>query len=558
MKTILIALCCLTLAAIVSNCTSPSKGSSSWNRAYSKKSLEANQVVNYFIMAPPWSGLHLKQVKARVFVWANSHPEWFGENKLQVTSKGFYYPKSGGNGFTAKLSSLQARSLAQTTQFFVTPSCDYTVCDGPGTRGVKTTWAVNTMVPAPISLTAHRTPVLYVVDTGVQPFAMNSDGSLYAWHPEFGPRVKFNQGRTSSLLGDWPPQEDSGHPQPPWDNTSPGDVFASNPPAPWINPGNNSCLNPHADPANHGTKVASTAVGSNVGVLGAIEGITVNVESVRVYPDPIPGYPIRTTTEIFVDGLYAAIEAHLARDGSGAAPSVLLVASRTLTTLPSNARFDDSFEAVVWWAWKKGMFCVAAGGNETTAYGSNPTRRAPHAQWYQPDGSLPGPHPTSPSRFNWVQATSSSGAGWPEFPAPGGGYIPYPDQAYAVLVGGSKTTQTAPTNWAWATGSSIGPGIDIITPYSVPCAKTLKATYDTSNDCLQLSSGTSTASGYVAGAALAYIASRPNSPSPSTVRDWLLSNPGTTSAPTKVSAARVFGSNPALYLPRLYLTPSAF
>ena len=415
-------------------------------------------------------------------------------------------------------------------------------------------WTSTTPLPTKLAITKLSTeaPVLYVVDTGLQPFVGTTPATI-AWHQEFSsaagttPKLKFRQGKTSGALGaSWPPPAIPANP-------NGGDSNPSySPPvvAPWAKEEHEvmtfttltKCPNNLGSPYNmppyhdisstaHGTKITSTAIGTWTGVLNRM---TVNGDAPPIEVEPIRIYDNAQNSDSVAvyEGILLALAAHEKRRTALGynPPSVLLFASRSDVS-NGGMGFDDQVEAALWWAWHQGMICVVSGGNE--AAGTNAA--APCALWYPLSTNAIY---SSPARFDWSIGNSVNGLGWPNWPfipANPGEEDPRPENVYMILVGGSNrafnTTSLAVTlGEGWRTGSSRGPDIDLIAPStSVPCASLTVTNYPSNADCIATATGSSLTTGHVAGVALAYLLTKQN-PSgtappidtPANFRNWLL------------------------------------
>lgn len=389
-------------------------------------------------------------------------------------------------------------------------------------------WTAST----PLTLQNNRRPVLYVVDTGVQPLVQTLAAG---YHPEYNiassGRVQMIQGRVPSGggIGTWSPPYTSSPPTPSvWNNAVDSPLAIGSSDYPTSTP--SGALNPQLDTHSHGTKIASVAVGMATGVLGKTIGPNVDVQSIRIYDSS------NTYTVDAIDGIAQVIERHIDRQAASApaestganTASVLLFASRT------TSGFDQILEVTMWWAWYQNVICIAAGGNTTTPYtGSGSTAKySPDSLWYtNSTGGLPAAQPTSPARFDWVEANANPSR-WPSWSdAPAGN--PRPNSPYLIIVGGYSGTDAN----VWWSGSSKGPEIDLLAPaVDVPCAKQVKATQFVADDCLVLASGTSLSAGIVAGVALVYVANKSTNPTPTDFRNWLL--------PASISATNTSPVNP--------------
>jgi hypothetical protein len=576
-----------------------------------KKKIEAlskEESIPHIIVVPPWvRTLNHKQARQKILEWAALHPDWFPPAKPFpfIPGKECYLERSRANAFGAILTPTQADSLRKAENLrpagdskkkdrwflFVNPIRKWQPVplkddplpslevlqpptkskaknDGKGkgpayrlsststaAQLLKAAWAADDVVTtSPVSSKlvlpneSSTPPVLYVVDTGVQPIV----GTTPEWHQVFSaagdiePKLRFLQGRVpASLPAAWPPPPNSTAPNP-WRKADPTtNPDGANSDQPLVFSPNNSntlaqCpvqaapynINPSKDPSAHGTKITSTAIGTYTGLLGKMSvggnPVAVDVESIRIYDNATNP----TTDSVLVyEGIMHAIDAHKARRTALGynPPSVLLFASRSDET--NGAGFDEAVEVALWWAWHEGMLCIASAGNETTTYDTN--KRAPYAEWYPVPTTVAN---TSPSRFDWSRAVASQGAGWPNWPetdAPSGN--PYPQNPYLLIVSGhnrafNTSTGVLTNGNGWRTGSSIGPDVDILAPsMSVPCASITKTNYPTTNDWIARTSGSSLSTGFVAGAAVAYLVANPN-PSGSAnsldlsaaFRSWLL------------------------------------
>jgi len=398
----------------------------------------------------------------------------------------------------------------------------------------------------PIGIVQKRIPVLYVVDSGIQPIVPPTGTS--GWHPEFkivltgtpGPPHGLLQGRMSAANKFWPWSGGTG----PWSWTplgAPlnfnGSNIALSPEPTWAS----GYADPHRDKKPHATMITSAAIGASTGVLGKFVQkdttnlLKVGVESIRVAKDKTP--PL---SDWVVEGIYKAVNAHLARKAADTnAASVLLLCYRsTVVSGVSDVGFDESLELALVWAAHKGVTCIVSAGN-TPGTAANNTIHSPDWTFFDVNGNINPAKQTSPSGFD----TSPTNPGyWPN-PSPltpSGEPIPRPVAPYMVLVGGQHSNDAAGTGAAagWrtgATGSSRGPGVEIIAPsLSVPCAKHDAAGYANVT-------GTSVAAGFVAGVAMVYLASQATA-GPTEFRQWLLPTgvANLDNAPCKVSTATAY------------------
>lgn len=536
---------------------------------------------DYIIMVPPWAkNVNHDQARNAIEEWTKPQnlsllglPKFlFGKSGLKLNPQKGYSVNSygaGGNAFVAPLSSKQADALRIYFSFdpkkrkrntpyrelIVSRIQRYNVSPNSGGRhlvqplgtGATTTveWAADSVFEiantSKLAVDQKRTSVvLYVVDTGIKPFFGTSSASKIS--SQFV-NVKFRQGRIADGLGAvWPdPELDSGNI---W-SKQPGELLnLPLPPAtfPLYTPTPTStCLNPQEDPSGHGTKVASTAVGATVGLIGKMtkmdsSPLDIEVESIRIYsnsPNGDPTYtpPPPTSTQVVASGIFKAVDAHLARRsaaGGSNVPSVLLFTSR------SASGFDAAVETALWWAWTKGMICVVSGGNEEGST-SLAAMHVPNAMWYSASGTFGSPQSTSPARWDWTKPGDASGTYWPN---PSAGTpaepVPMPNSRSLIIVGGSNLAYAANPNPNWggtddfrktsAGGydSSRGPDIDILAPSKlVRCAVA-------GQDTTTTATGTSLATGYVAGAALAYLACATDidENTPTAFRNWLTPESG--------------------------------
>jgi hypothetical protein len=486
-------------------------------------------------------------------------------------------PLAGASVFTAILTPTVARLLQEKLPFFVSPhqsivpvpieTATYQdIGEEPPAGGppeIRMTagyarWAANVNVVTQnygvIDRAFVRSPVFYVVDTGVQPFIKTgSNPDTYDWHPQLrepilAGRLKIRQGQVADSIEVWPPV----NPQDAmnvWETTPVGQLInLAGPPLPIpALPSTMANVHPYlvdgtgatmgADDM-HGTKVTIAALGmlapgstsKSAGILGrfAIQGSAahaIELESVRVFPAGVS--PAANFDAL--KGIYAVIQSHVDRmnaAGGAMVPSVMLFTSRTTST---TGGFDQNLEAALWWAWKHGIVCVCAAGNEiTTEY--------PNSRWYQSLGVIQPPATTSPSRFDWDVPNGNEAAraywpNWTHVTTPPGN--PYPNEPYLIMVGASNPTPTYTNRAGWGTwngganGSARGRDVDILAPgVGVACALTNK---NSDPDALMLANGTSLSAGHVAGAALVYVAS--SAPPPAGVgystlfRSWLFPAP---------------------------------
>lgn len=525
---------------------------------------------DYLIMVPPWvTGVTRAQAKVKIKTWTRKSTldplglkPLFGKMGLKLDdSSGFHIPGHGANGnaFVASLTKAQADLLRNHFSFTSTTAAPHRelivsriqcyrkdslraagdtdgLLEGQGVGPTSTAaWAVDSVFACDngtkLEVTQQRIPVLYVVDTGVKPFKGTS--SSWQMSNQFV-NVKVRQGQIGEGLdAEWPPQGESSV----WgQRVQAPDGEYLDLQAPFaLYPSTSGYLNPHEDPSGHGTKVASTAVGATMGVIGKLKKtstgapVEVHVEPIRIYANSPTGDPTwfknpETTSLVVSSGIYLAVASHLARSqalGSTAA-SVLMFTSRSVSD------FDEAVETALWWAWTKGMICVVSGGNEPGANPQSPVMHAPNAMWYTASQTFGSPQSTTPARYDWTKpANDTSGtlaSYWPSGP------VAIPNRWSLIIVGSNNVGLGTPGNPAapfsgnqgWSSISSRGPDIDIVAPgKSVPCA-----TQGSNNS--SAATGSSLATGYVAGAALAYLATKPSISAgvPDDFKAWLTPTAG--------------------------------
>lgn len=369
-------------------------------------------------------------------------------------------------------------------------------------------WAKNCVVSGTITRESLRVPVLYVVDTGVQTFLTGGTG----WHPQLKSaietgKLRIRQGRVPHTLGTWPPTSNNGTT---WETTGADNLLTLPTSFPFTPPTTSPTFNPHLDINGHGTKITSAAVGSTVGTLANIVtasgALPIDIQSIRVYNNS-------TTYSVdVVNGIYRAIQAHLVRGAN--APSVMLMASRTTSA------FNQTFETALWWAWKQGIVCVVAAGNVSGTV-------SPNSRWYASAGVIASPATTSPSRYDWSLASATYWPNWTSpvsYPGVKPSDNPWPNEPYLVLVGGTNAEKNNPDRAGYWSSSCQGRDIDILAPAGGVAASVTSTASDP--DALLASAGTSLSAGYVAGAALAFVATTTDNgqPWPSRFRSWLLPN----------------------------------
>lgn len=528
------------------------------------------------ISVPPWrKDVKHDEVKKQLVQWSLTSSDFKsasnGVNLLKfIDMIDMAGDGAGGSIFTALLSDDLAKIIQDDFtlggfKVIVHPSRNYRLPDlrtrrlrSPGglhpmfppTGSHPATWAAATVVPSLLSSSNQRTPVLYVVDGGVQPIVPGVTSGT-RWHPEFAAAtngdLKLRQGRLSdqALSRSWQHPLDQWYPlsptpMTPWNYGADTHLTWTGQPKLLATTAYSASkyLDPHRDQKKHGTLVMSCAIGANVGVVGRVENVKTDFQSMRVYPS---GNNPSASTAGMVEGIYNAVDAHLAR-GQGAA-SVLMFASRTTDG------YDQSLENALWWAWKQGLICIVSAGNEPDPYDTG--KHEPDSQWF-PSATVP--QPNSPSRIEWETGNTPAGEAFWEslgYKSPNGDPIPVPDTSYLIVVGANNAVKTATSpppsiGDGWAASASKGPDVDVLAPsMSVPCA-------NTTTGGLLTASGASMSTGYVAGVALAYLshvsAAQAN---PDAFREWLLptSVPGSTS-PIKLSTTA--SSWPGHLLPNSY------
>lgn len=521
------------------------------NSSFAQSATPPTAPQDHVIQVPPWrSDVSHKEAKDAIIKWSESASSFSGtpiqfDDTLETDE-----PRAGGNSFVAKkLTPAQAAELQSTfgswldkqrgpndkPAYNVIVSRDITFLPEPlflpkdtiTTKGLAETWAVDEVVPQTLNMQSQAgIPRLYVVDTGFQPFVPDGTTSSGAqWNAEFFPlasqgNLRLFQGINANgvSVSLWPKTANNAANEP-WNAAAHAELIftpATLKPCPDIT----NYVDPQKDPYSHGTTIVSTAIGAQVGLLskitvGGTSRVSVDVQSIRIYKST-GGHDITPATASAVsNGIFRAVDSHLLRSASSPARSVLLFASR------STSDFVEVVENALWWAWYNGMIVVTSGGNEPG--GSSPAEmHIPNSIWYLSTG-LPSLRPTTPSKYDWtIPNGNPTAAGW--WPNPTTNYtgglgtltIPRPNHAYLLMTGGHARTfdsamgmLTGTDNWRTTftgtppyTGSSIGPDID------VNCPSIRVPSVAAGSNPLVKSTGTSITTGFVAGAALAYLATK--------------------------------------------------
>ncbi len=514
----------------------------------------------------------------------------------------------GGNAFVLKLSKEQAERLGEGFSFdpaakrdnrpevFMSQQGEFQIML-ERTVTSSDDWAAKDVIPTSIPITKVDSPVLYVVDSGVEPLV--GTGTTHSWHTQWTAggvvRVKLLQGQTTVQNKSWPKVYSavpSNTPPEPWSGTASypanGTVaggllnFTASTlhPCPPIKDSSGVVAaaydtDPQRDAFGHGTRIASTAVGTVVGLLSNVidsstgSRVEVGVQSIRVFSIPASSSNniISTTSTAVEKGISKAVTAHRARvTANGGAPvrSVLLFAARSTGT----PAFIPTIEAQLYWAWWNGMIVVVAGGNDHNPVAGTTSMYSPTPMWYNSSGQIATPQSPTPSRFDWQKAQAEGTTGrWPAFPTgvANPSSIPMPGQQqkeYLIMVGGHAKTETG-GSYDWSQTSSIGPGIDILAPCEGIPSMDPGGLGDTPT--LTGISGTSMSAGFVAGVALAYLSVKQTitASEPDSFRAWLLPSSGPTNAPACTASAAnakpgspylMTGSNYQGIVPRLRMT----
>ena len=357
MKATLISFTCLLLASIPN---------------LNAQTASAEEKQEYLIMAPPWAGLSHETFKSALNAWSATKVTFNSLPLITDYSPAMAEidePESGGNAFVAKMTAAQARALAADFSLpgdvpgkglFVSPNLEFRLVPEPSgvdieaVKATATDFAAKDVVPTPITINQVSVPVLYVVDTGVEPL-VKVTANTYNWHPEYlaGNTVRFQllQGRlSSSAVGTWPKPYAVNPPGPPspWSGTTsaPGYGTLVDKPFNFTSANLKPCpplsgiysIDPQKDPFKHGTRILSTAVGGAVGFLGGVTNssgapVSMAVESIRIYKNPAdgPNSILTTTATNVADGIFKAVTAHMARKtvDNPSPRSVLVFASRS-------------------------------------------------------------------------------------------------------------------------------------------------------------------------------------------------------------------------------------
>ncbi len=328
--------------------------------------------------------------------------------------------------------------------------------DGPPAPDpLPTGWALQNLLaslpyglPAPAGCAPCQV-TLYVVDTGVQQLI---GGNL---HGQFGPTSPVVWGAglmTTSLLG--------------------------------------TGASPFIDLHDHGTGVASTAVGKDTGLFAHLHGGSVKLEPCQIYfPSITPPTPPWMSDAINV--IFQASEQQLARR-SDASPmndgGVLLFANRT------NLSYSEIMERQMAEASRTGLVIVSSAGNAASNSDPElPLTSAPVSNGCMPLSLVSTITPAVPIRTPSGLPLNKTLA---DLFTPCLTYAT-PTSEYLLLIGATTATNTVWTN------SNFGPATHLFAPGSA-VTRASKA-----SNALISSSGTSYAAGYAAGLALYYLSFRP-------------------------------------------------
>lgn len=317
---------------------------------------------------------------------------------------------------------------------------------------------------------------LYVVDSGVQ----KTVGM--APHPQFGagsPVVWGNGLMTPSLTG--------------------------------------SGASPFIDLHDHGTGVASTAVGKDTGLFAHLHGGSVVLEPCQIYfPSLSPPEPPWVSDAVNV--VFLASVAHLARANDSCLTndgSVLLFANRTVTA------YSEIMERQLAEATKAGIVVITAAGNKA----SNVDPKTPPSS--APVAGCMGLF----SQISPIPITTRTPSGLPLGAVLANPFFPCltyntPATDYLLTVG--ATAQDMLNNIVlWTSGPANGSNYGLNTHIYAHGGAVSKAT---NSGTISTGTGTSLSTGYVGGMALYYLSQRPWAKPPE-VRSFILTNTVTTITP---------------------------
>lgn len=277
-----------------------------------------------------------------------------------------------------------------------------------------------------------------------------------------------------------------------------------------------SGASPFIDVRNHGTGVASTAVGLDTGLFAHLHGGSVVLEPCQIYfPSVSPTAPWVSDA---LNVVFLASVQHLARRNDATVlnnGSVLMFANRTTTA------YSELMERQLAEATKAGMVVVAAAGNQLSGV----------------DPALPVLTPPIPplcdpmqlvSQISPPPSSTKTPSGMPLSGLLGNPFGPCsfyatPLVPYLLLVGGTASDGSM---WVGGTnGSNYGPQTSLFAPAAgVTKASALSA-------ALVTGTGTSLATGYVAGLSLYYLSFRPWA-SVTEVRNFVLGQTSVSFSPT--------------------------
>ena len=245
-----------------------------------------------------------------------------------------------------------------------------------------------------------------------------------------------------------------------------------------------------ADPHNHGTSVASAAIGQQAGLMRRLPGAKIHLESFRIYSDNSP------PTAWVSDAINAISNARVAHSNRRSIPntnpyddaSALIFANRT------NAGYSESVEAALARAAGAGMVVVCAAGNDNAGVPEVPsTVPSPPGSGPTSPRGLPVSHPSRP--------TASA-------------LIPQPISGYMLLAGSYDNPAATGGALSRSQFSNYGLAVDVMAPGSAVWLGNRGGTLSSFN-------GTSQAAGAVAGLALYFLSIRPQA-SAHEAYAWLL------------------------------------
>ena len=277
-----------------------------------------------------------------------------------------------------------------------------------------------------------------------------------------------------------------------------------------------SGASPLIDLHNHGTGVASTAVGKDTGLFSHLDGGSVQLESCQIYfPSISP--PSAPWVSDAVNVIFLASVQHLARVADACPTndgSVLIFANRTATG------YSEIMERQLAEAAKAGIVVVSSAGN---SYSKDDPETPPAST-----PILACPPFTSISSIAPIPATTRTPSGMPLNATLG-------DMGFPCLTYATPTTDyllnvgaTTSANQIWfssaSSGSNYGLGTTIFAPGSVVSRAS------SSSHVISTGTGTSFSAGYVAGMALYYLSIRPWAKVPE-VRAFILNHTNTTIDP---------------------------